>query len=156
MFLLFIEYLILLHFICREFSCIFIIFNVSLSYNVYCVLCCLKTVLSLTREHSRWKTCKVLLSTLLNHLCGIPHYSKKMLQSPHSIKWLLVHRLIQESRYRQHWFSSFAMLLLRYRPQFWRLSCHLPAGTGRRPKNLSQVLYISFPEEDLCLAHEFS
>ena len=27
---------------------------------------------------------------------------KKRLQSPHSIKWLAVHRLIQENRYGQH------------------------------------------------------
>ena len=28
-------------------------------------------------------------------------------------------------------------LRLRCRPHFWRLGCHLPAGTGRDPKNLS-------------------
>ena len=67
---------------------------------------------------------------------------KKRLQSSHCIKWLVVHRLIQESRYGQHWFSSFAMLLLRYRPHFWRLGCHLTAGSGRDPKNLSGSLYL--------------
>ena len=67
---------------------------------------------------------------------------KKRLQSPHNIKWLVVHVLIQESRYAQHWFSLFVMLVLRYRPHFWRLGCHLPAGTGSDPKNLRQVLSI--------------
>ena len=67
---------------------------------------------------------------------------KKRLQSPHSIEWLAVNRLIQKSRYGQHWFSSFAMFLLRYSPHFWRLGCHLLAGTGRDPKNLRQVLSI--------------
>ena len=67
---------------------------------------------------------------------------KKKLQSPHSIKLLVVYVLIQEIRYGQHWFSLFAILLLRYRPHFWRLVFHLPAGTGRDLKNLSQVLYI--------------
>ena len=81
---------------------------------------------------------------------------KKRLQSPHSIKWLAVHRLIQESRYGQHWFWSFGMLLLRYRPHFWRLGCHLSVGTGRDPKNLRVRFSLSFPEEDLCPVHEFS
>ena len=50
-------------------------------------------------------------------------------------------------------FLSFAMLLFRYRPHFWRLGCHLQAGTGRDPKNLRQEF---FPDEYLCLVHEFS
>ena len=74
-FLLFIEYLNLLHFDVSWIFLFSIIFNIPLLYDVYCVLWCLETVLF---SHERAQSMKDLQSTVVNpvnHLCSIPHYS---------------------------------------------------------------------------------
>ena len=74
-FLLFIEYLILLHFDVSWIFSFSIIFNIPLLYDVYCVLWCLETVLF---SHDKAQPMKDLQSTVVNpvnHLCSIPHYS---------------------------------------------------------------------------------
>ena len=52
-------------------------------------------------------------------------------------------------------FSSFAMLLLRYRPHFWRLVVTSPRELVEIPRTFVRFS-LTFPEEGLCPVHEFS